>query len=40
MLAELVGQWWELALKHAQEAAHRELAEGEQSLAAPGFTTL
>ncbi len=34
MLAELAGQWWELALKHAQEAAHRELAEAEQVLAA------
>ncbi|MGE8237358.1 MAG: DNA-binding protein [Stenotrophomonas indicatrix] len=33
VLAELAGQWWELALKHAQEAAHRELAEAEQSLA-------
>ncbi|WP_303635501.1 DNA-binding protein [Stenotrophomonas tuberculopleuritidis] len=34
VLAELAGQWWELALKHAREAAHRELAEAEQSLAA------
>ncbi len=34
VLAELAGQWWELALKHAQEAAHRELAEAEQVLAA------
>ncbi|MGO4719015.1 DNA-binding protein [Stenotrophomonas sp. 2MCAF14_2] len=34
VLAELAGQWWELALKHAQEAAHRELAEAKQSLAA------
>lgn len=33
VLAELAGQWWELALKHAQEAAHRELAEAEQSFA-------
>ncbi|WP_239506872.1 cointegrate resolution protein T [Stenotrophomonas maltophilia] len=34
MLAELAGQWWELALKHAQEAARRELASSEQALAA------
>ncbi|HEL3255148.1 TPA: DNA-binding protein [Stenotrophomonas maltophilia] len=34
VLAELAGQWWELALKHAREVAHRELAEAEQSLAA------
>ncbi|HIE5511020.1 TPA: DNA-binding protein [Stenotrophomonas maltophilia] len=34
VLTELAGQWWELALKHAREAAHRELAEAEQSLAA------
>ncbi|HDS1530299.1 TPA: DNA-binding protein [Stenotrophomonas maltophilia] len=33
-LAELAGQWWELALKHAQEAARRELASSEQALAA------
>ncbi|HID8535088.1 TPA: DNA-binding protein [Stenotrophomonas maltophilia] len=34
VLAELAGQWWELALSHAREAAHRELAAAEQSLAA------
>ncbi|HEL2981698.1 DNA-binding protein [Stenotrophomonas maltophilia] len=34
VLAELAGQWWELALKHAREVAHRELAEAKQSLAA------
>ena len=34
VLAQLAGQWWELALSHAREAAHRELAEAEQSLAA------
>lgn len=34
VLAELAGQWWELALKHAQEAVHRELAEAKQLLAA------
>lgn len=34
VLAELAGQWWELALKHAQEAARRELASSEQALAA------
>ncbi|WP_293717256.1 DNA-binding protein [Stenotrophomonas sp. UBA7606] len=34
VLAELAGQWWELALKHAQEAARRELASSEQDLAA------
>ena len=34
VLMELAGQWWELALRHAREAAHRELAEAEQSLAA------
>lgn len=33
VLAELAGQWWELALKHAKEAALREFAESEQSLA-------
>ncbi|MBN5048958.1 DNA-binding protein [Stenotrophomonas indicatrix] len=33
VLAELAGQWWELALKHAREAALREFAETEQSLA-------
>lgn len=33
VLAELAGQWWELALKHAQEAARRELASSEQALA-------
>lgn len=26
-------QWWELALKHAQEAARRELASSERALA-------
>lgn len=34
VLAELAGQWWELALKHAREVAHQELAEAKQSLAA------
>jgi len=34
VLAELAGQWWELALKHAREVAHRELASSEQALAA------
>lgn len=34
VLAELAGQWWELALKHSREVAHRELAETKQSLAA------
>ncbi|MBA0449473.1 DNA-binding protein [Stenotrophomonas maltophilia] len=34
MLVELAGQWWELALKHAQEAARRELASSERALAA------
>ncbi|MBH1634891.1 DNA-binding protein [Stenotrophomonas maltophilia] len=34
VLAELAGQWWELALKHAQEAARQELASSEQALAA------
>ncbi len=34
VLAELAGQWWELALKHAQEAARRELASSERALAA------
>lgn len=34
VLAQLAGQWWEAALSHAREAAHRELAEAEQSLAA------
>ncbi|MCU1006584.1 DNA-binding protein [Stenotrophomonas maltophilia] len=34
VLAELAGQWWELALKHAQEVAQRELASSEQALAA------
>ncbi|MBH1638059.1 DNA-binding protein [Stenotrophomonas maltophilia] len=34
VLAELAGQWWELALKHAQEVARRELASSEQALAA------
>lgn len=29
VLVELAGQWWELALKHAQEAARRELASSE-----------
>ncbi len=33
VLAELAGQWWELALKHAREAALREFAETELSLA-------
>ncbi|WP_329755699.1 DNA-binding protein [Stenotrophomonas maltophilia] len=33
VLAELAGQWWELALKHAQEAARRELASSERALA-------
>lgn len=31
VLAELAGQWWELALKHAQEAARRELATSDLS---------
>ncbi|HEL3178617.1 DNA-binding protein [Stenotrophomonas sp. GD03930] len=34
VLVELAGQWWELALKHAQEAARRELASSERALAA------
>lgn len=34
VLAELAGQWWELALKHAQEAARRELASSEHALTA------
>jgi len=33
VLAELAGQWWELAPKHAREATLREFAETEQSLA-------
>lgn len=33
VLAELAGQWWELALKHAREATLREFAETELSLA-------
>lgn len=33
VLVELAGQWWELALKHAQEAARRELASSERALA-------
>ncbi|WP_432591854.1 DNA-binding protein [Stenotrophomonas maltophilia] len=33
VLAELAGQWWELALKHAQETARRELASSERALA-------
>lgn len=33
VLAELAGQWWELALTHAREAALREFAETERSLA-------
>ncbi len=28
VLTELAGQWWELALKHAREAAHREGRQG------------
>ncbi|WP_329762801.1 DNA-binding protein [Stenotrophomonas geniculata] len=33
VLVELAGQWWELALKHAQETARRELASSERALA-------
>lgn len=33
VLADLAGQWWELALTHAREAALREFAETERSLA-------
>ncbi|KAF1017125.1 MAG: hypothetical protein GAK31_00384 [Stenotrophomonas maltophilia] len=33
VLAELAGQWWELALKHAREATLREFTETEQFLA-------
>ncbi|HDS1625694.1 DNA-binding protein [Stenotrophomonas maltophilia] len=33
VLVELAGQWWGLALKHAQEAARRELASSERALA-------
>lgn len=34
LLAELAGQWWELALNHAKDVALRELASAQQSLAA------